>query len=251
MPFDKKTFRYLEQAKKNEMDLAWFEAHRSSYENFVRKPLSELIIKVWEKFDDDFPGIKVDPSKISSPARLRKNNPNNRPVVKSEASFYLAVPTTSRFEWNPGIYFRISADPRDLVLGVGLYHISARQVRKMRQAVHEHYEEFHALLSEKSLRKRFGEFVGETYTKQVRGVDPDHPSAQYLRYKDFHLQRHYTREELLSPTFTKQFLSDLKVILPLFKWFRHTVGVYRPEQREGPGLSSYKDFRDDDSLFDH
>lgn len=230
--FETKTFRYLSQARKNEMNLDWFEENRKLWLESVKKPMSSLIVKVWEQFDDDLPGIKIDPSRVLRPARLRKNNPEGKPLVKSESSFYFAVPPTSRFEWNPGIYFKIGPGKNDNVLGLGLYHISSRQTRRMRLAVSERFDEFDSLMNDPKLRRRFGGLTGDTFQRPPRGLLPTDPSMKYLMHKDFHLVRNYTQEELKSPKFTSVFVRDLRIALPFFKWVRDAVGLYRRDEEK-------------------
>lgn len=230
--FEAKTFRYLSQARKHEMDLDWFEANRSLWLESVKKPMSALIVKAWEHFDDDLPGIKIDPSRVLRPARLRKNNPEGKPLVKSESSFYFAVPPTSRFEWNPGIYFKIGPGKNDNVLGLGLYHISSRQTRRMRLAVSDRFEEFDSIMTDPKLRRRFGGLTGDTYQRVPRGLLPQDPALKYLMHKEFHLVRHYTQEELKSPKFATEFVKDIRTALPFFKWVRDAVGLYRRDEEK-------------------
>lgn len=243
--FNAKTYTYLSQARKNEMDPRWFEKNRDAYLEHVKKPMSSLIVKVWEKFDDDLPGIRIDPSRVSKPIRLLKNNPEEKPLVKSESSFYFAISPTSRFEWNPGIYFKIGPGKNDNKLGLGLYHISSRQTRKMRHAVSENFEEFDAIMRDAKLRRRFGGLTGDRYNRIPRGLMESDPALKYLMHKDFHLVRNYSREEILSKTFPAMFVKDIAVALPFFKWVRNAVGIYQRDEEKlfssQVGLAPYKE----------
>lgn len=246
--FTNKTFKYLRDARKNEMDLEWFEENKKDYVNFVKKPMAELIVKIWEQFDDELPGIKIDPSRVSRPTRIRKNNPENKPVVKSQSSFYFAVPPTSRFEWNPGIYFKIGPNKDEIELGAGLYHVSSRQTKKMRFAVTDKFEEFDAILSNPALKRRFGSLTGDTYQRYPRGLDENHPASKYLVHKEFHLKRTYRKDDLLDKNFMKVFIKDVGLLLPFFKWIREEVGLYRYDKmnfgtkvHEAPSSFLYSD----------
>ena len=167
---------------------------------------------------------------------------SGKPMVKPTISVYFAEPATSRFEWNPGIFFELSAEPDGNVLKVGIYDlISSRQTRILRREISENFEEFHRLLSEKNLKRRFGGLQGEVYKRFPKQLDETAPSAQYLKHKLFYLSRRYTREEVLKKNFQTQILKDLTLALPFLEWVLGKVPVYKkdPERMvQGPKLIS-------------
>lgn len=149
------------------MKRSWFEQNEELYKEFIKRPMSDLIVKIWEKFDDALPGIKIDPKRVSRPLRMQKSNPDNKPIVKDESSFYFAVPPTSRFEWNPGFYFKISADHEGCLLGV-TRHYSREDILK---------KNFSAILTrDMALAMPFFKWIRETvgiYQAQAKFTFPD------------------------------------------------------------------------------
>jgi uncharacterized protein (TIGR02453 family) len=227
MPFTKDTFKYLELARKNQMKEAWFDKNEELYLQSVRRPMSDLVVKIWERFDDELPRIKIDPKKVTRPKKTKKKDRPGEPIIKSETSFFFTESATSRFEWNPGIYFQLGHEKDDNLLGIGLYMVSSRQMKKMRSAIAGNFEEFDAIMSNKALKKAFGDFSGEVYTRFPKEFDEQAPYAKYLKHKQFFLARHYTRAEVMKKNFHSVVLKDLETVMPFFLWVREKVGVYQ------------------------
>lgn len=249
MEFSEATFRYLDLARKNQMKLAWFEKNSEVYKTEVRRPMADLVVKIWDRFQDELPRLKIDPKRISRPTRSLRMLGSGEPMVKSTISCYFAEKATSRFEWNPGIFFELSADPNGNVLKLGLYDlISSRQTKIMRREISENFEEFHQIMSEKKFRARFGGLQGETYKRFPRALDESADYAQYLKYKMFYVQRHYSREEILKKNFQNQFLKDLDLALPFLQWILRKVPIYQRDEfvmPKGPVFISQDQFLDE------
>jgi uncharacterized protein (TIGR02453 family) len=249
MDFTETTFRYLDLAKKNQMKLAWFEKNSDLYKEEVRRPMADLVVKIWDRFQDQIPRIKIDPKRVSRPTRSIRMLDSGHPMVKAEISCYFAEKATSRFEWNPGIFFELSSDPEGNVLKVGLYDlISSRQTKIMRREISENFEEFHRIMSEKKFRSRFGGLQGETYKRFPRTLDENADYAQYLKYKMFYVERRYSREEVTKKNFHSQFLKDLDLAMPFLQWILRKVPVYQRDEfmmSKGPVFITQDSFNDE------
>lgn len=236
MPFSKDSFRYFDLAKKNPNKKAWFDKNDTLYLESVKKPMSELVIKIWEKFGDDLPKMEISPKKITRPLRNKNKITPDNPLIKKDSSFFLAEKATSRFEWNPGIYFQISEDKESNFFGVGLYMTSSRQMKKMRRGIVENYDHFDRIMKNPKLKKRWGSLAGEVYTRFPKEYDETAPYAKYLKHKQFYLSKHYTRTQMMQKNFLQEFIKDLEAAMPFFLWARDRVGTYQVT-----GKFSYRD----------
>ena len=232
MGFSKDTFKYLDLALKNSDKPAWFKKNEELYKENVKAPMGEILIKLWEKYDDKLPGIVISPKKVSRAV--------SKGEVKPQTSFFLAEKPTSRFEWNPGFYFQLGTDKDSNLLGVGLYMVSSRQMKMMRRTLSQNYKEFEAILKNPKLKNRFGDLTGDRYTRFPKDYDENAPYAKYLWHKQFFLSRHYTRTEVLKKNFPQELMKDFEAAMPFFIWIREKVGVYKPAS----GKSSF--MMDDD-----
>lgn len=226
MKFSKETFKYFELAKKNSKNKAWFDKNKDLYESAVKAPLSALLIEIGKKYQKNLPRILVGPEKITRPLRP-KNRAAEEGFIKSNCHFSLSEKQTSMFEWNPGIYFQLGAEKDENFFGLGLYMVSSRQTSLLRNALVEDFDVIDQIVTDRKLRKAWGELKGDVYKRFPKGYNPESPSAKYLIHKQFYLGRNYSRKEVLDPKFATQLVKDLGVAMGFFEWVRSTVGVYR------------------------
>ena len=227
MPFSKSTFRYFDQAKKNANKKEWFQKNEELYLNEVRRPLGELLIKIWEKFGDELPKIEISPKKVTRPLRSKNKISPGNSLIKTQASFFLSEKVTSRFEWNPGIYFQMGAGKDENLMGLGLYMVSSRQMKKMRRNIVEDFDRFEAIMQNPKLKRRWGTLMGDTYTRFPKEYDESENYAKYLMHKQFFLSKSFTRTDMLKKNFAAVLIKDLESRLPFFLWVRDRVGVYQ------------------------
>lgn len=223
--FTKETLRYFDDAFKNRKREGWYAKNESRYQDHVLRPMSSLVERIGIELGDDFPGLEFDPRKISKPTFRKNKVPADGTLVKSEATAFFAEPQTSMFEWNPGIY--LSFGRAETVLGLGLYMVSSRQLKRIRQQVTRDPGPVTRILGEKSLRKHWGALQGERYVRFPRDYSPEQPGAEYLWYKQFYLGKTGSPEELVGKTFVPSTLRALRAAAPFLSWVRETVGVYQ------------------------
>ncbi len=227
MPFSKDTFRYFDLAKKNPNKKVWFDKNETLYLDGVKKPMGEIAVKIWEKFADDLPKIEISPKKVTRPLRNKNKVTPDSPLVKQDSSFFLAEKATSRFEWNPGIYFQISGNKDGNLMGLGIYMTSSRQMKKMRRSIVDNFEHFDKIMKNPKLKKRWGALSGDLYTRFPKEYDETRPYAKYLKHKQFFLSKHYTRTQMMQKNFMQEVVKDLEAAMPFFIWIRDKVGTYQ------------------------
>ncbi len=223
--FSKKTFDYFKAASNDGYSKEWFEERRESYDQFVKAPMAQLIEMVQKSHAKKLSLIDISPKKVTRPVRTRSKVPG-APIVKDFSFFTLWEKNKSMFEWNPGIHFQVGHKPDDCMLGVGLYMMSSRQMHRLRDGFVKDFKLVDKLLSDKKLLKHFGEVSGEKFVRFPRGFDVDHPSAKYLWYKQFYLNRNFSKKETQAKDFFENVNEMIGVSLPFLQWVRKTVGVY-------------------------
>lgn len=233
--FTNKTFQYFDLASKNKNNEKWFLKNKSLYENEVKEPFSILIQQLDLRFGDKLSGIDINPKKISRPLSPKNKQEAGQEVVKSQAHVSLSEKKSSLFEWNPGLYIQVGKNEN--YLGSGLYMVSSRQIKLMRRAIVTNFDQFHALLQDKKLKKRWGSLIGDKYVRFPKDFDETHPSAQYIYHKQFFLGQEPTRKEVTDKKFFQRVGDDMELSLPFLQWIRKTVGTYEKKKFS---------FRDDD-----
>lgn len=227
--FSKKTFQYFELAQKNQNNRNWFEKNKDLYLEHVRAPFEALVLELGKHFRKDLPGIQIDPKSVTRPLR-QAHRARGEGLVKNFSHITLWEKRSSLFEWNPGIHVQFGAKADDNFVGLGLYMISSRQMSLLRNALVDDFEEIDAILSNRALKKAWGDLKGDRYKRFPKGFSAEDPRTKYLWFKQFYLGQEYSRSEVVAKDFTKNLVKDLKLAIPFFKWVRQSVGTY---QRRG------------------
>lgn len=222
--FSSKTFSYFEAAKRNKKKPEWFGKNRKDFDEHVKQPFEQLVRQMNQEFGSELPRIDFLPRKISRP--VRRNPDQDGGLIRTNATAFFSEKPTSQFEWNPGIYVSIGAQPEDNVMGLGLYMVSSRQMSLLRNAIVDDFDEIDSILSDKKLKKIWGPLSGEIYKRFPKGFDENSEPAKYLRHKQFFLGQDLTRKEICDKKFLSRVVRDVEVSLPFLKWVRAKVGVY-------------------------
>lgn len=224
--FSKKTFVYLEGAKENAFDKKWFEDNKNLYMDHVKEPFTFLVDAIDLELSDDFKDIPINSSSICRPLR-----PSNRALEKGFVKDFISIDImqkkTSLFEWNPGIHINFSADKDENFLGGGLYMVSSRQIKRMRDAFYSEHKNVDKMLSNKSFVKSWTEIKGEQYKRFPKDYDINHASAKYIMYKQFYFSKEIKRSQIIKKDFIQKTVEDLRSGAELLNWIKDTVGVYK------------------------
>lgn len=110
--------------------------------------------------------------RVARDMRYYRDRPPYEPAFRA----YLAA---DRHSWQPSGYF-LRIAPGESVYGIGLWCEGTAATNRVRDFLALHQEEFEALIRDGELT------MGGSRLKTVpRGYAPDHPAAQWLRYKDW------------------------------------------------------------------
>jgi uncharacterized protein (TIGR02453 family) len=107
-------------------------------------------------------------------------------------------------------------------LGGGMYSPSPEQLAAYRQEIDYNAAGLRKIIKDPDFVAAFGEEVGESLVRIPKGFDPDHADAELLKKKQLFFWKKYTDEDVCNPMFTKQLISDAKVLKPYLD-FMNTV----------------------------
>ncbi len=216
--FSTDTVKFLKKAAHQKRP-DWLDKNRDEYERVLLHPLQHMAHHVKSELSRVAPGYHFPQKGIG---RLKR--PSNRVaqgggLYKNWVSYNAGVPSESRFDHNPNLFFLINAeDPKDsfLVAG-GLYMPSSHQLRSVREAISEDATAFEQLFSDAAFSRCFkGGFSSERKaTRPPRGFDPNHPRMNWLKLQAFFVWRSYSKKEIHSAQFSEIIARDFRQILRL------------------------------------
>jgi uncharacterized protein (TIGR02453 family) len=99
-------------------------------------------------------------------------------------------------------------------LGGGMYSPTPEQLAAFRQEVDYNAAGLRKIIKDPTFASIFGEEVGESLVRIPKGFEADHPEAELLKKKQLFFWKKYTDQQVASPEFTQQLISDAKVLKP-------------------------------------
>lgn len=226
MKFSRKTFDYFDQAHKNASKKEWFEHNRALYEDHVFAPFQYLIQRIDLELGDSLEEIEVSPRRICRPLRP-SNKALEKGFVKDFISIDIAQKKSSLFEWNPGFHLQLGSLEDDNLIGGGLYMVSGRQIKRLREGFFHEYASVEKMMRKKDFIASWGEIKGERYKRFPKAYSQEHPSGNLIGFKQFYFSKSPKRSKVVGKNFIDDTIKDLRSSLELLSWLRETVGIYK------------------------
>ena len=179
--FPREGMAFLRQLKRNN-NRDWFQAHKESYERFVRTPVAEMVMAIGEAFRRFAPEMVAEPRvSIYRIYRDTRFSRDKTPYKTQVAAVFpvRGLPKSS----GPGLYFHISPD--EVLIGGGIYMPEPGLLRAVRNEIAAHPKKFLTIVEGREFRRAFEDLEGEQLKTAPKGFPSDHPAARYLRYKQF------------------------------------------------------------------
>jgi uncharacterized protein (TIGR02453 family) len=185
---------------------AWWQAHKAEYEHSVKVPLLALAAELAGEFGQ---------AHLFRPYRDVRFSKDKSPLKDHQGAFV-------GLEDAVGYYLQVSAT--GLMVAGGWYAPQGDQVARFRAAIQEgHAAHVRGLLA--TLTKQGWDVDGQPLKTRPRGIDPDHPDLDLLRFRAVTASKHYPVEEWIA---TRKVLtrvrSDWRQIQPLTEWLADHVG---------------------------
>jgi uncharacterized protein (TIGR02453 family) len=185
---------------------AWWQEHKGDYERLVKGPLVALLDELTDEFGEPH---------VFRPYRDTRFSKDKTPIKDHQGGF---VP----IEDAVGYYVQIAAG--GLMVAGGWYAPAGPQVGRFRAAVEAgHAAHVRSLIA--TLRKQGWEVDGNPLKTRPRGVDPDHPDLDLLRFRSLTASRSYPVEAWLG---TRKTLTTVRngwrQLQPLTEWLADHVG---------------------------
>jgi uncharacterized protein (TIGR02453 family) len=222
----------------------WFEAHRAEYEQAVKAPMVALVEEMDARLGRLAPEFVGDRRRsvfrIHRDVRFAKDK---SPYKTNAACWFFhrdvrggatadaggGEGTGAAVHGGAGFYFHLQ--PGQTFCGGGIW-MPPRPALALRDRIAERHEEFAALVTAPAFRRRFGALDREAVlTRMPRGYAPDHPAAEWLRFRSFTaghpLDDAVAGDARLADHLERAFVA----LLPLVRWLNRGLGLQPAERR--------------------
>lgn len=221
--FSAEAFRFLKALKKNN-NREWFLPKKEKYIELLHKPMVALVLELAEECRAFAPDISINPQRnilrIYRDTRFSKDKSPYKTFVAATLPFGSYDKTMD----SPGLYFQIT--PGGSFAAGGLYGPNSLQLRKVRESLQQNPEAFLQIIEDRGFKKHFGELQGEKLKTNPRGVLPNHEMIEFLRMKQFYVEKSFADEDVMKKDLPKKMAKEFKQMMPLLRWLAKSQNIW-------------------------
>lgn len=219
MKFSNRTLSFLTEAGQ-QTDPDWLEQNQATYEAHVRRPFIDLAERLKSTLQPSVPDYHFPTKGIGRIKKAANHVVRGGPCCKDWLSISISKPSESRFERNPHLFFGILHNTQpymSVVVAGGLFMPSGPQLKKIRNAIAQDAQPFHALFADPAFKARFETDFSreEIASRSPRGFDPEHPDMEWLKLKRFLVVKKLSNTEFFSPDLVPNVADDFKQLIRL------------------------------------
>ncbi len=217
--FSNETIPFLTEAGQK-TDPHWLDAHADDYDKLVKKPFIDLAVGLKAELQPLLPDYHFPTQGIGRIKKTANKIVDGMPCYKDWLSISASIPSASRFERNPHLFFGILPNIQPymgVVVAGGLFMPSSPQLKKMRMAIADDASAFHALFSDAAFKIRFKtNFSRDQVAARVpRGYDASHPDVDWLMLKSFLVKKNISAAQFTSPKLLVSLVEDFSQLARL------------------------------------
>ncbi|GAB1370656.1 DUF2461 domain-containing protein [Candidatus Kapaibacterium sp.] len=165
----------------------WFDDHRNFYEQEIKDKSKLFVSRMSKDFEqENLPLISDSKLSLFRINRDIRFSANKDPYKTNMGIFfpYSENPFNVNKDTSLGLYIHYEVDQS--FIACGIHNPDSEQLKKVRYAVANDYENFKTIVNEKSFEKHFPEmFALLKPVTRVAGYSKDHPAFEHICRKDF------------------------------------------------------------------
>lgn len=216
------TLKFLKDLKNNN-EKTWFNAHRNSYE-LARLDIHQLIEKILSTLSIKDTNLQHLLAKdcifrIHKDARFSKNAPPYK------TNFGASLTKGGKKSGFAGYYLHI--EPGKSFVGGGLYMPIADTLKKVRQEIDYHTEEFKKTIEANPFKKIYKHLDTQAFSLSTvpKGYNKHQAGIEYIKLKSFVAAKPLTDKDITSPTLFKTIIQSFKALTPMITFLNRAINT--------------------------
>lgn len=187
----------------------WFDNNRKRYEqarnNFIE--VNQAIIKGIEAFDESIAEAQLDPKKTMM--RINRDIRFSKDKTPYNSHLFTFINVGGKKMPTAGYFF--SLDPGKSFYGAGAYKPPSDVLNRIRQEIDFNHQEWENIVSDSELTSTFKEVISsDELSRPPKGYEKDHPLLDWIKRKDYFVQKFLSDEELIKENLVETIVNDLK-----------------------------------------
>lgn len=201
----------------------WFQANKDRYDVLRKNFIDEVqqLINRLALIDPEVAGVEAKDCLFRIYRDIRFS-PNKTPY-KNHFAAYIAS-CGGRSSERGGYYIHL--EPGSCMLSGGVWCPPPALLKKLRQDIYDHIDEFVAILEEPSFKKLYPVMEGETLKRMPAGYPADFKYGEILRHKDFCVSSYKPDEFFAASDWLEQSVACFEKLIPFNRFLNYTVDEY-------------------------
>jgi uncharacterized protein (TIGR02453 family) len=223
-PFDgfpREGIQFLKRLKRNN-NRPWFEEHKAEYESLVKLPMQSFIAALRPYFEKFAPEYDVNPKRSIFRVYRDARFSRDKTPYKTHVAAHFVLRGKPKGIEGSGYYLHI--EPGEVFIGGGIYMPDGDQIKKIRRAIAEQPDRFLSTIDDKKFKKRFGELEGDKLKRVPSGYDPEHPLAEWLKFKQFFVGAEWPESVCYKRLFVEEVVKAFEEVTPLVRFLNKAMG---------------------------
>ena len=194
---------------------AWFEAHRSDYEQHLLAPLRALTAGLTPLM------LSVDADFVTAPARVISRIHRDTRFSRDKSPYKTTLWLTFKkplSEWQdaPAFFFELGAE--SWCYGMGFYSASKDTMDRLRQLIERKPAEFEDMIAFLDGQDRF-EVGGEQYKRLINPAVPEHLRSWHQRKSVYLVCNRQSDQRLYGRELMSELITGFTLLVPLYHSF--------------------------------
>lgn len=214
--------QFLKELRQNN-NRDWFHANKERYDLLHQAFLDEVqdLINRIALFDKEVIGIEAKDCYFRIYRDIRFS-PDKTPY-KTHFGAYIAA-YGGKNSQRGGYYLHL--EPEHCLLAGGIWCPKTPLVKKIRQDIYDHVEEFEAIVEKPAFKKIFPSLDGDVLKRVPYGFSADFKYEEVLRHKDFSISIVKPDSFFTAPDWLEQTAACFKIMLPFNRFLNYTVDEF-------------------------
>ncbi len=198
---------------------AWFEEHRSDYED-VRLAFERFVNYLIDEFR--VPDGLGNLSAKDCVSRIYRDIRFSKDKSPYKTNLWATIAPGGKKATRMGYHFSLQPGGRSIIAG-GMWEPTTQQLYRFRQAMDEDAAEFKRITNAKDFIDYFGEIEGEKLKTAPQGYDRSHPEIELLKLKQIMAVRYFRDAEVLAEDFPAKVIAGCRVMRPFLEYLNEIL----------------------------
>lgn len=209
---------FLELCANNHRD--WFQANKSRYEQFVKKPFEKFVAAVIAEVQKEDPTVLISPSQAIFRINRDVRFSQDKSPYKLHTSAHI-VPGSRKNMNAPGMYFEFTLEH----IGIygGLYMPDKVQLENIRQAIAADPKAIDVLIAEPSFKTIYGEIKGEQNVRLPKPLQEVRSQQPLVANKQFYFVSQLPPETILKENLLEILMEHYRAGQPVNRYLQKAI----------------------------